>query len=58
MMSNYKKRIAAVALSVAVGAGFVGVAASTVDDGAKANGLRVVEKDKKGDVSALRANGL
>ena len=48
-MSNYKKKIAAAALAVAVAAGFAGIAASTVDDGAKANGLKV---------TALRANGL
>lgn len=48
MMSNYKKKIAAVALAVAVAAGFAGMAASSVDDGAKANGLRY----------AAKANGL
>lgn len=48
-MSNYKKKIAAIALSVALAAGFAGIAASNVDDGAKANGLKV---------SAQRANGL
>ena len=48
-MSNYKKKIAAVALTVAVAAGFAGMAASHVEDGAKANGLKV---------ASAKANGL
>lgn len=47
-MSNYKKKIAAVALAVALAAGVAGVASSSVDDGA-ANGLRA---------KVYRANGL
>jgi len=42
-MSNYKRKIVAAAFALALAAGFAGVAASSVDDGAKANGLRIVQ---------------
>lgn len=47
-MSNFKKKVAAVAVAVAVAAGVTGAMASSVDDGA-ANGLRA---------KVYRANGL
>lgn len=48
MKSNYKRKFAAVAVAVALAAGIAGVASSNVDDGARANGLKI----------SARANGL
>lgn len=49
MKSNYKKIAATVAILAALAAGTAGTAAGSVDDGAKANGLKV---------TVLKANGL
>lgn len=59
MMSNYiRKAGVSVALVAALAAGSTAAVATTVDDDARANGLRVVERDKKNDVTTQKANGL
>jgi hypothetical protein len=61
MMSNYFRKVAvSAALVGSLAAGSAAAVATTVDDNG-ANGLRVVEKDKKdkkADAETQRANGL
>jgi len=56
-MSNFKKITVAVAATAALSAGAVGAAAEHQVDGAKANGLSVVQKHES-KANGLAANGL